>query len=335
MTGGATSGNISLTALGFDSDIIAGNNAPSIFANRGNIVLTAGRDVSFGLGGANFNNDVLADGSITINAGRDLLLSGFAEVISDVVTGSTGGGVVVNAGRNISVLDDTGTNATLAASGTAGADIVLTTGSGGTLTLEAPSTALLSNSGDIIVNADVIVIAAGGGIAAGAGTVTLAPATFGRPINLGSPSSTALSLVDTELDRISTPNLILGSNSAGSVTVTAAISPLNAPNLILRSGSNINVQANVITGASLSLRALDDIFQTSGSILTSTLTAFVDAVDDDPGVGGTATFNGSITATSSNVINGNLDSDTLNGTASGEQPDGLRRQRHFAGSRWQ
>jgi hypothetical protein len=322
VTGGATSGNINLTALGFDSDIIASNNAPSIFANRGNIVLTAGRDISFGLGGADFNNDVLADGSITINAGRDFLLSGFADVISDAVTGNTGGGIVVNAGRNISVLDDTGTNATLAASGTAGADIVLTTGSGGTLTLEAPSTALRSNSGDIIVNADVIVIAAAGGIAASAGTVTLAPVTVGRPINLGSPSATSLSLVDSELDRISTPNLILGSNNAGSVTVSAPISPVNAPNVTIRSGGDINVQANVITGASLSLRALDDIFLTSGTILTGTLTAFVDAVDDDPGVGDTATLNGSITATSITVT-GNADADTLNGGGANETLLGL------------
>ena len=130
--GGTTSGNVTLIANGFDTDIIANVDQDSISAPRGNITVTAGRDIGFGLIGANFDNDVRASGTITFNPGRDFLLDGFRRHASGRFRSTTGGDVIVNAGRNISLLAVAGTDAGIEASGTAGADVVLTTGPGGT-----------------------------------------------------------------------------------------------------------------------------------------------------------------------------------------------------------
>ncbi|HUG62309.1 MAG TPA: hypothetical protein VMP03_10715, partial [Methylomirabilota bacterium] len=118
--GGDASGNVTLIANGYDSDITSNVDQSAILAPRGSIFLTAGRDVSFGLGGADFNNDVRANNDIIVNAGRDLLLSGFADFFANGVLGNAGGGIIVNAGRNVSLLDDTGNSAGLAAIGANG-----------------------------------------------------------------------------------------------------------------------------------------------------------------------------------------------------------------------
>jgi hypothetical protein len=99
--------------------------------------VTAGRDIGFGLIGTNFDNDVRANGTITFNTGRDFLLDGFADVASDNFGQSTGGNVIVNAGRNITLLAVAGTDAGIEASGSVGADVILNTGPGGTLTLNS------------------------------------------------------------------------------------------------------------------------------------------------------------------------------------------------------
>src|SRR6185436_11948075 len=121
----------SLTANGFLADIITNTDLDAIAAPRGNITLIAGRDVAFGTIGVDFDNDVRANGSVTINAGRDFLIDGFADLASDDFFQNTGGDVVINAGRNIQLRNIAGSDAGITASGSAGADVILTTGFGG------------------------------------------------------------------------------------------------------------------------------------------------------------------------------------------------------------
>uniref|UniRef100_UPI000685E7E8 beta strand repeat-containing protein n=1 Tax=Ciceribacter selenitireducens TaxID=448181 RepID=UPI000685E7E8 len=320
--GGATSGDVNLTAIGFDSDITSTVNRDAISAPGGNITLTAGRDISFGTAGADFDNDVRANGTLTLEAGRDVLISGFADMVADSQTGSTGGNLVVNVGRNISILDDTGTDGGLATFGTG--SIILTTGPNGLLNLETPFSSTVSSGGNVVVNADRMTIAASSGITA-AGDVILRPLTDGRAIILGSASdvAAALELSDAELDRIVTSGtLTIGGDNAGSILVSALISPASVPNVTLRSGGSVNFDAGFTISGLLTIRAGDDLFQLGGSVITaSDVNAFLDLAGDDGNQGGFVNVLGTITATT-RTFTGNGDADTLLGSANDDVLNG-------------
>jgi Ca2+-binding RTX toxin-like protein len=271
--------------------------------------------------GLNFDNDVRARGNLTINTGRDLNIDGFADLASDGFGAATGGDVIVNAGRDINLLNSTGTDGSLGAEGSAGGNTILSTGPGGFVRLLASSTAtLFSSTGDVQINADRMVIDATSGITASGGQVTIQPVTEGWNVDLGSTTdgAFALELSDAELDRIFTPTLNVGSLQSGRLDVTSAISPAGAPNLILRASTDIGIAAAMTVGGALTLRAGDNIFQLAASAITAggAFNAFVDELGDDDGIGGVATANGTITATSVD-FHGNAEKDTLNG-ASGD-----------------
>ena len=318
--GGNTSGNVTLVANGFDSDISSIVDQSSIIAPRGDIVLTAGRDVSFGLAGTEFGNDVRANGSITVNAGRDFLLSGFADFFADGVVGNTGGNLIVNAGRHISLLDDTGNSASLAVLGVGGGDVILNAGPNGLVTLEPPSVNTISSgAGDVIINADRLFIGASSGITT-PGVVTLRPVSDGRDISLGSLSdgANALELSDGELDRIFANTLVLGGPAAGMITVGAPIAPGSVTNFTLRSGGDIIASFSLTAPGILTLNAGDSIHQLAASVITATtFNALVDQVGDDVGAGGVTNFLGTVTVTAANVTGGD-DADTLRGTANAD-----------------
>lgn len=93
--------------------------------------------------------------------------------------------------------------------------------------------------------------------------------------------------------------------------------------VIIRSGASIFVQADAAVTSALRLSAVDNVFQTAAStITTNTLTVFVDSVDDDPGIGGSATLSGSIVGLQ-NTFNGNLDGDKLTGNDAANRLNGL------------
>jgi Ca2+-binding RTX toxin-like protein len=320
--GGTSSGNVTLTAIGFDSDIIATTNQDAINAAGGNIVLNAGRDIGFGIIGANFDNDVRARGNITINAGRDFLVDGFSDVVSDGFAGDTGGNLVVNAGRNIHLRNVAGTDAGLEAAGSGGADVILTTGSGGSVILDAPTpTAVLSRSGDVVASTDRMLIASASGITASAGQVTLGTARAGHEIDLGSASDTgfALELSDAELDRIFTPTLTIGNDATGRLTVSSAITPANAQNLVLRSGEDIVLQAGITANGSLELHAGDSLSTSATIAVSGSLSIFVDTLGNDGGAGGFVYIDGPVLGATSIAINGAGDNDTLGGFEGREQ----------------
>jgi hypothetical protein len=240
--GGASSGNVFLTASGANADVISTEDIGAITAQAGNITVTAARDILFGTAVANQNSDVLANGSVTLSAGRSIILDGFADVISDNFGNDTGGGVTATAVSNIFV---TGSDASIGAAGNAGADVTLTTtGGNGLVSVGAlPVNPVFSSSGDVTINADRMLIAGVASIVGGQ-SVNLQPVSSDRSINLGSTNDAAagtLELSDAELDSIFTPILRIGSTAiTGNITVTSQIaSDGDYATLSLRTGGGI------------------------------------------------------------------------------------------------
>jgi trimeric autotransporter adhesin len=260
VTGGSSSGDVTLQASLGSSDVTSTVNKDAIMAPAGNITVQAGRDILLGTAGATFDNDVHAHGSVNFSAGRDIAVDGFSFIGSDGI-----GGVTATAGRNIS-LADTGL---ITASGNVGGSVSLTTGANGSLTLSgsAPKlTAISSASGDVSVTADRVAISTSSVITASAPghSVTIAPVSSAWAVNLGSTTDAAastLELSDAELDHISTPTLRIGSASnIGNITVSSQITADNHyGTLSLRTGGGIvdgtAAEQTDITVDNLALRA--------------------------------------------------------------------------------
>ncbi|MCE3269814.1 MAG: calcium-binding protein [Ramlibacter sp.] len=312
--GGTTSGNVTLVARGASSDITSAVDQDAIMAPGGSVTLTAGRDVSFGTGGANFDNDVRAREDLTISAGRDVNVDGFADLASDGFGAATGGDVVIDAGRDINVLNVTGNDGSIGADGAAGGNTVLTAGPDGFVKVLAASTAaLFSASGNVTVNADHIVLAGTSGITANSGVVTLRPVTEGWSVDLGSAgdSAFALELSDAELNRIFAPSLTIGSQAGGPLSVVAALTPATIQNLTLLSGTDIWVRAGLTVTQALSLIAGDNLLHTDGTITAASLAGQVDNAGEDLGTGGFGAF-GSVSA-GTITLSGKAEADTLRG----------------------
>ena len=64
------------------------------------------------------------------------MIDGFADFLSDDFGAATGGNVSITAGRNIHLRNVTGSDASITASGNGGADVILTTGAGGSVIVE-------------------------------------------------------------------------------------------------------------------------------------------------------------------------------------------------------
>jgi hypothetical protein len=320
--GGSTSGNITLKAVGFDSDLLANADGDAVTAPNGNMILTAGRDVSFGTVGVDYDNDVRASGSVSVTAGRDFLIDGFSDLASDDFGNSTGGGVTIKTGRNIGLLNAAGNDASVSANGTAGANATLTTGAGGTLTLNATSSAaLFSNSGNVSVLADHLLISGSSGITTVVGEVDIKAATTGRGFVLGSASDAAMAveLSDAELDRIFAPTLAIGSQSYGTITTISDISPANVQDLKLSSASTIQIDNALTVLSDLIVRAGDNVILGSlSSITAASISALADWVQGDGGAGGAGVFLGSISASPIN-LSGGAQADYLRGVEGTDQ----------------
>lgn len=310
-------GNMTLVAIGAAADISSDVNRDALLA-VGNIVLSAGRDVLFGTVGADYDNDVRAGGSITVTAGRDFHIDGFSDMASDDQGTSSNGGVTITVGRDILIEDDNGVDASVGVSATASTGaVVLTTGFGGTLSLAANSAAAIQGrDGGVTINADRVLIENDSGInVTGAGTARVTTASPGRSIDIGSVTDgvVALELSDLELDRIVASTLTIGSANAGQATVVGSLTHTNN-HLVIESGQDVLVQADITTPMTLTLRGANNVTQTAASFITTgALQVFVDTPDTDA-PGGTNILSGAL-AIASGAINGNADADTLRGTA--------------------
>ena len=312
----SVSGDVTILASGASADFVSLVNHPAFEISAGSLTLTVGRDVRIGTLITNANNDVLVSGDIIIGAGRDVFFDGLTDVLS------TAGRIEIVAGANVGVLDSRGNASRIASLGLG--DVEVRTGPGGTLTLNAGGNALSSAGGDVIVDADRILIAADSGMSATSGLVWLRPATVGREVVVGSATDAAfaLELSDAELDRISTPVLAVGDLDSGLVTVQGAINPLNVPGLGIFSGSGLIVTGQVTTTSNVVLRATGDLYLTAGSSVTTS--SFIADLD----IGNLATdsrtldIDGNVSATASSILDGGGGADTINGSSQSDSING-------------
>lgn len=324
---GDVKGDVILNAVGAGSSIYSIVDRDSISAAGGSIVLQAGANVMFGTSGADFDNDVRAKGGISITTGGYFYIDGFSDIAADDFGANTGKGIDINAANGIYILDNQGTDAGLAAGGTAGADVILKAGPGTLFSLQAVSTAaIFSSSGDVSVSADVMTIATDSGITASNGRVTLKPTTDGWRVELGSAGdpSGVLALSDAELDRVFADSLHVGGAKAGNVTFTSSVTLLSTPDLFVQSSANIAVNGGVLVQAAgkLQLRAGDDILVAAGSSLLAGngIVGYVDFGNTDAGKGGKAQVDAAFGASVRFI--GNVDGDTLSGGALGDILEG-------------
>ncbi|MFO0880915.1 MAG: hypothetical protein U0840_26620 [Gemmataceae bacterium] len=108
------------------------------------------------------------------------------------------------------------------------------------------SAGTVSSTSSVLIEADRLDVTTVGTISAGTGSVTLRGRTAARPINLGGADGTDLGLTDAELDRVTAGTLVIGSATAGAVTVSAAITRPASTAVELRSGADL-----VISGGQL------------------------------------------------------------------------------------
>ena len=192
------------------------------------------------------------------------------------VTGQGGGGSTGSEGY--------GVLAVVGGSITSGGGSINVTATGNTGT--SPAAALwLQSSGSIAsgsnapvtITADSVKLDSGTSISSGSGTTTIQPRTSGTLINLGgadvlSGSPLTLGLTDAELDLVTAGTLGLGSTSAGTLTISAPISPANTNSLSLKTGSSISGSTNTLTVSTLALEAATGISVTTAVTTFSSIT---------------------------------------------------------------
>lgn len=240
--GGSASGNVSMFA---GTDVTSTNFFDLFDVPAGDLLVNAGQDILLGTPGG--DNDADVDGTATFTAGRDVILDGDADIRSDGFGNNTGGSVVVTAGRNITLANTSGTDASIQALGTAGADITLTAGANAFFTnLATTGGGVSSTSGDVTINADRINnAAASGGINAGAGDVNILPVSAAWTIDLGSTTDAAantLELSDAELDNITVGGILrIGdTGNTGNIELSDPIDPANATVLSLQTAGGLD-----------------------------------------------------------------------------------------------
>ncbi|MCW9034381.1 MAG: filamentous hemagglutinin N-terminal domain-containing protein, partial [Rhodospirillales bacterium] len=182
----------------------------------------------------------------------------------DLIGRATSRNLTMSAHRNINISNNLNFN---------------TSGSPGTITLTAVGNITVSANKVVRTRNRNITLTANnmnisGTVNSGTATTTLAT-TAGNTINLGTNAgaANALELTDAELDRVTAGNIIVGSTTAGAVTVSADISPANATLLRIRSGSTITGTAGGITETSLGLVAGGAINFTDTTTNVTTLAA--------------------------------------------------------------
>jgi Ca2+-binding RTX toxin-like protein len=203
------------------------------------------------------------------------------------------------------------------------------------VTLTAGSTGAADNAISFVTGADVRgragitltadnILIATSSVDAATGTAALQPFQAGTLIDLGgADAANTLGLAGGELDNIAARNLHIGNAGAGSVTVTANITPPGVTeDITIQSGANIVVNAGFAIQSlrDLTLRAGGNmILQTGASLSGRNISIFVDGPDNDPAAGGTADLrSGTTTATGVISVTGGGDGDTLLGSAAGE-----------------
>jgi hypothetical protein len=265
VNGGSASGNVTtLVAAGDTADLSVAVNRNAI-TTGGDAFMTAGRDLLLGTAGFNFDNDVRANGSIELRGLRDITVDGDADVVSDAFGNDTGGDLIITAGRGLNITGNNGNHASVGARGTGDVSI-----RADVLNLTSPLTdAIFSVSGNVIVDADRVLISSASGITAPGGLVMIKATTPGY-IDVGSTTDAALGLElsDAELDRIFAGGLLIGGLGTAEIAVTADIDPANVGNLFFEA-RDIAVSPGITVTASANLEFIssDDFTLGAGATL--------------------------------------------------------------------
>ncbi len=225
-------GNILIQATGATSNIETRAGGVTVLANSGTLTFTAGQDILLGSAATDKVGSIDSSGSMVLSAGRDIIFDENTNVFL-----FQSGTFTATAGRNFSLLASDGTVGSKIL--TPGGAIAISTGAGGIFTSTAGSaTGMTSNGGPITISADQFVLT--DLINAGAGIVTIQPVTANRPIDVGGADSAGtMGLTDAELDLVTAGVLRIGNGTAGTVSVSAAITlGVNVPTLTL-SGSTL------------------------------------------------------------------------------------------------
>jgi hypothetical protein len=331
-------GNVKLFANGAAADVTSTVDGDAISSQGGDVLVQAGRDILFGAIGTDHDNDVRASKNVVLTAARDVTVDGFSDVASDDFGNNTGGAVTVTAGRNIAISNVHGDDASIGANGNAGAGVVLQTAPGDTLTLTAPtSAAVFSNSGDVTVSADRVLIAGASGITADAGSVTIQQRSAAWNINLGSATdalATTLELSSAEMDRVFSPALRIGDlANTGTINVSAAITATNYATLILQNTGTVTGVGSLTVpnliftegGASGRTYTIDGTANTFKKSAATAIPFTATTLGVNSG-SGSDTFNVKASATTSISVDGNnpttAPGDTLNYDAEGRVVSG-------------
>jgi hypothetical protein len=263
--------------------------------------------------GASVAINIAADNTIGFNDITSLnLLTGPG--VSAAFSTRTGAITFTNVANTIhtvggSLLFNAGTDLNIPNLATNGGDVSLTAGAGQVQVGTGAS--VQTNNGNITLRADAMTISAA--VNAGGGMVTLAPATSGRPIDVGTnPSSGNLGLGQSDLSQVTASVLRIGDTvSAGNINITAAITaPVGWNTLDLRSNGSINELGGSITVTNLALQAAgqvnldqtitgNDVAVLAGRVgNASAMFQYVDAnaftIGSVDGIDGVSTNNGSV-----------------------------------------
>jgi Domain of unknown function DUF11/Domain of unknown function (DUF4214) len=215
---GAIAGNIVLVAA---SPLTI--NAPVTDNTGGNITLTAGAANSSNAADVlTINANIIAtggNGSINLNGNSLVVNSATATVVGiGSVTanfGGTGGTATFNTGSQVAAVNN---------------DVTINTNAA--ITLNGSATLQVSGTGNVVLEADDLAVAATAaisaddGVANGNNLVVIRNFNAGRPIDLGSNTAGTLGLTEPELDRIRAETLRIGRNDAaasGTITLSAPV----------------------------------------------------------------------------------------------------------------
>jgi Domain of unknown function DUF11/Domain of unknown function (DUF4214) len=256
---GAIAGNIVLVAA---SPLTV--NAPVTDNTGGNITLTAGAPNSNNAADVlTINANIIAtggNGSINLNGNSLVVNSATASVVSfGSVTanfGGTGGTATFNTGSQVAAVNND-----------------VTINSNAAITLNGSATLQVSGTGNVVLEADDLAVAATAaisaddGVANGNNLVVIRNFNAGRPIDLGSNTAGTLGLTEPELDRIRAETLRIGRNDAaasGTITLSNLIDlstssttgGFTAPTLHLLTGADaVETGTGALTVASLAVEA--------------------------------------------------------------------------------
>ncbi|GJL78563.1 MAG: hypothetical protein NPINA01_15520 [Nitrospinaceae bacterium] len=248
----------------------------SVTADAGNLVLNGGTGGITGTGtttltasqGLTLNSSLNSTGNANLSAGTGITLANGVNVSSGgtlSLAATTGGitaqgAVAVNSASGITLNDDFNSN------GTTTFDADSNDNGAGSFIVADGKTVSTGNNALSVTGADIDLNITGS-LDSGTGTTTLLVSKDGTTIGLGAGAGT-FSVSDSELDRITAGNLVVGDATNGDVTVDGVTNSNNGVTLnATKTGSKATFNNNS-TFAALNVNADDDVI-VSGNLSTN------------------------------------------------------------------